>query len=99
MGFLKTHLSGTSLVFWQNLPSLRFHASIAGAWVSFLVRELGSCMLWQKKKKINKNTFFSVCHKRYDSHAKILVALLIQIPGGPLGLPKEYDLDVTYGPD
>lgn len=56
-------------------------------------------MLWQKKKKINKNTFFSVCHKRYDSHAKILVALLIQIPGGPLGLPKEYDLDVTYGPD
>ena len=53
----------------------------------------------QKKKKINKSTSFSVCHTRCDSHAKILVALLIQIPGGPLGHPKEYDLDVTYGPD
>ena len=52
-----------------------------------------------KKKKFNKNTSLSVCHTRYDSQAKILVALLIQIPVSPLEYTKEYDLDVTYGPD
>ena len=87
-------------MFWQNLPWLRFRASIAGG-LGFIPGQ-GTGILHavtKKKKKINKNTSFSVCHTRCDSHAKILVALLIQIPGGPLGHPKEYDLDVTYGPD